>query len=183
MGNSEHQNTEELEKQEIEKIKTDNLRSHPFNTKVYGENLQLPEHFLESVENNGVEEPIVINSENIVISGHRRLEAAKEVDLEEVPVRKKSYDSEEEEKEAFDETLSEIIASFYGENPSRIDQAASWVKSIVTDVESNKPPLLREWDKMLTLFDDLQAEHQDLVERVETVEDELRRAEQEHHKA
>lgn len=89
----------------------------------------------------------------------------------------------EEEKEAFDETLSEIIASFYGENPSRIDQAASWVKSIVTDVESNKPPLLREWDKMLTLFDDLQAEHQDLVERVETVEDELRRAEQEHHKA
>ena len=96
---------------------------------------------------------------------------------------RKAKSGDVEEKEAFEKTLGRIIASFYGEDPSTMDQLKEWTKNLVTDVDDNKPPLLQKWDEMINVFDELQTEHQDLVERVEEVEDELEREEEEHHTA
>jgi hypothetical protein len=59
------------------------LLSHPFNTKVYG-NEVIDADFIKSVRENGVLEPVIVTSTKIdgvdglyVLSGHRRTEAAK----------------------------------------------------------------------------------------------------------
>ncbi len=96
---------------------------------------------------------------------------------------RKAKSGDVEDKEAFGKTLDRIIASFYGEDPSMMDQLKEWTKNLVTDVDDNKPPLLQKWDEMISVFDELQTEHQDLVERINEVEDELEREEEEHHKA
>jgi len=75
------------------------LDRHPLNQDVYGD-LTLEPDFIESVKQHGVLEPILINSGDTIISGHRRHAAAIEVDLDEVPIREVSFDSELEEREA-----------------------------------------------------------------------------------
>lgn len=75
------------------------LNRHPLNQDVYGD-LTLEPDFIESVEQHGVLEPILIKSGDTIISGHRRHAAAIEVDLNEVPIREVSFDSELEEREA-----------------------------------------------------------------------------------
>lgn len=77
----------------------DELTRHPLNQDVYGD-LTLEPDFIDSIEQHGILEPILVNSDGTIISGHRRYEAALEVGLEEVPVREISYDSELEEREA-----------------------------------------------------------------------------------
>src|ERR1700745_3650540 len=64
-------------------INPNKLLSHPFNTKVYGEEV-LDADFIKSVRENSVLEPVIVTSTTIggvdglyVLSGHRRAEAAK----------------------------------------------------------------------------------------------------------
>ena len=76
------------------------LDPHPLNTEVYDDQNDLAESFLSSIRAHGVLEPIVIDSEGTIISGHRRVGAAIEVGLEEVPVRVEEFDSELAKREA-----------------------------------------------------------------------------------
>ncbi len=75
------------------------LNRHPLNQDVYGD-LTLEPDFIDSIEQHGILEPILIKPDGTIISGHRRYAAALEVGLDEVPVREVSYDSELEEREA-----------------------------------------------------------------------------------
>jgi len=75
------------------------LTRHPLNQDVYGD-LTLEPDFIDSIEQHGILEPILIKSDGIIISGHRRYAAALEVGLDEIPVREVSYDSDLEEREA-----------------------------------------------------------------------------------
>ena len=76
------------------------LNPHRLNTEVYDDQNNLDESFLSSIREQGVLEPVVIDSEDTIISGHRRVAAAIEVGLEGVPVRIKEFDSELEKREA-----------------------------------------------------------------------------------
>lgn len=76
------------------------LDPHPLNTEVYDDQNDLDESLLSSIRAHGVLEPIVIDSEETIISGHRRVAAAIEVGLEEVPVRVEEFESELAEREA-----------------------------------------------------------------------------------
>ena len=75
------------------------LSQHPLNQDVYGD-LTLEPDFIDSIEQHGILEPVLIKSDGTIISGHRRYTAASEVGLDEVPVREVSFDSDLEEREA-----------------------------------------------------------------------------------
>tara|TARA_R110002072_G_scaffold158989_4_gene310073 strand:- start:14293 stop:15579 length:1287 start_codon:yes stop_codon:yes gene_type:complete len=62
------------------------------NKKIYG-SLTDPD-LVESISQNGVLEPIVISSDRRVVSGHRRLAAAKELGLKTIPARMERFDDE-----------------------------------------------------------------------------------------
>jgi len=74
------------------------LDRHPVNERIYGEE-DITEDFVESIEE-GVREPVVITPNDTIISGHRRVEAAIQAELDEVPVRVETFEDEDAEKEA-----------------------------------------------------------------------------------
>lgn len=73
------------------------LSAHPRNEAIYGEP-EIDDGFAESIENNGVLEPLVIKKDKTIISGHRRRKAAVEAGLDQVPVREVEFDSEDLER-------------------------------------------------------------------------------------
>lgn len=74
------------------------LDRHPVNERIYRKE-DITEDFVESIEE-GVREPIVITPDDTIISGHRRVQAAKEAELDEVPVRVERFEDEDAKKEA-----------------------------------------------------------------------------------
>jgi len=81
---------------EIEHLEPDSLEAHPLNDDVYGDRTDPDEALLASIEDHGIVEPIVADPQPeageatdrpTILSGHRRVEAAKDVGLEQVPVR------------------------------------------------------------------------------------------------
>lgn len=72
------------------------LSEHPVNSEIYADD-GLGDEFVESIEQNGVLEPLVITSGKKLISGHRRRQAAEKVDLDSVPVRYVEFEDEADE--------------------------------------------------------------------------------------
>jgi len=72
---------------------------HPLNKEIYGED-ELDDLFLEDIRENGVREPIVVNPNGMIISGHRRWKAAVKVGRYDIPVRVEKYLDSKEEEEA-----------------------------------------------------------------------------------
>jgi ParB-like chromosome segregation protein Spo0J len=75
------------------------LRPHPFNVKVYGEE-PVEEAFIENVRKKGIYVPLKITPEGKITDGHRRYAAAVKAKLEKVPVLIHVYKNELEEQEA-----------------------------------------------------------------------------------
>ena len=73
------------------------LKPHPRNKEFFDDmSGDKWNEFLESIKTSGIIEPIVITQDNIVVSGHQRLRAAKELKLDLVPTIMKTYQSEDE---------------------------------------------------------------------------------------
>ena len=70
--------------QEIIFKKTSDLKPHALNAAIYGDGAD--SDLLESIKKHGILTPILITESGLVISGHRRLNAAQMVGLEMVPV-------------------------------------------------------------------------------------------------
>jgi len=88
---------------EVRDVHPDELTPHPKNQEIYGDNEDvdgLNDEFVESIKQKGVLEPLTVTSDGKIISGHRRWVAAQEVNLSTVPVRKESFDSDLEIREA-----------------------------------------------------------------------------------
>ena len=62
------------------------LRPHEENVKIYGDRESVAD-LTKSIGRYGIHDPLVITADKRVISGHRRFRAAKELGLEQVPVR------------------------------------------------------------------------------------------------
>lgn len=54
------------------------------------------QEFLKSVKTSGIIEPLIISQDKIIVSGHQRLRAAKELGIDKVPVEVRIYESEDE---------------------------------------------------------------------------------------
>jgi len=79
---------------DVSTAKVSELSQHPKNDEIYGDTDELEDTFIASIREKGVLEPLVITDGKQVISGHRRLEAARQVGLESVPVRKSEFEND-----------------------------------------------------------------------------------------
>ncbi len=80
----------------MELMEVSKLKAHPQNgyffDDITGENW---EEFLESVKTSGVIEPLVITQNCVIVSGHQRVRACKELGLDKVLVDMRNYESED----------------------------------------------------------------------------------------
>ena len=81
----------------MQKFKIEELKAHPRNNEFFddmsGEKWQ---EFLESIKTSGVIEPIVVTQDKIIVSGHQRVRACKELGIEEIDANVKIYDSDDD---------------------------------------------------------------------------------------
>ena len=81
----------------MQKFKINELRPHPRNNEFFddmsGEKWQ---EFLESIKTSGVIEPIVVTQDKVIVSGHQRVRACKELGIEEILAEVKVYDNEDD---------------------------------------------------------------------------------------
>lgn len=77
-------------------MKIEELKPHPRNSEFFddmsGEKWQ---EFLKSIKTSGVIEPIVITQDKVIVSGHQRVRACKELGITEIMTEMRSYDSED----------------------------------------------------------------------------------------
>lgn len=69
---------------QVEYRRIEDLREHPINATIYGDGAD--QDLVASIEQYGVLTPLLITGNNIVVSGHRRLDGARKAGLDEVPV-------------------------------------------------------------------------------------------------
>jgi 16S rRNA G966 N2-methylase RsmD len=80
-----------------------NLTPHPKNTDIYGDAADaedIDETFRASIKQKGVLVPLVVTDDNTIISGHRRWTAACDTGLSSVPIHRKEFATELDEREA-----------------------------------------------------------------------------------
>ena len=75
--------------EEISMMAVDEIKPHPKNVEVYGdvEKDGSVAGLAQSISAAGIREPLVVTSEGVLVSGHRRLRAARSLNMTEVPVR------------------------------------------------------------------------------------------------
>jgi ParB/RepB/Spo0J family partition protein len=66
------------------KVQMSNLKPHPLNAQVYGDSYDAD--LAESIKKHGILTPLLVTMDNVIISGHRRWNAARDLGLAEVPV-------------------------------------------------------------------------------------------------
>lgn len=77
----------------MQKFRTDELIPHPQNEFFFDEmEGQKWTEFLQSVKTSGIIEPPVVTSEKVIVSGHQRIRACKEIGIEEVYCEVRTYD-------------------------------------------------------------------------------------------
>jgi len=79
--------------------RTADLKPHPINRKLYGEEV-LPPEFVASIRENGILVPLAVKEDGTIISGHRRWQAALALKMEYVPVQVVRYTDDLDEREA-----------------------------------------------------------------------------------
>jgi ParB family chromosome partitioning protein len=80
----------------MQKLKISELKEHPQNTYYFDEmEGEKWKEFLESVKTSGVIEPIVCTQNKIIVSGHQRVRACKELGMEEINCEVRIYDDDD----------------------------------------------------------------------------------------
>lgn len=77
-------------------INVNDLKPHPRNTEFFDDmSGEKWEEFLESVRTSGIIEPVVITQDSVIVSGHQRVRACKELGIKQVVCDMKKYESED----------------------------------------------------------------------------------------
>lgn len=80
----------------MQQIRISELSPHPRNTEFFDDMSGEKWHeFLESIKTSGVIEPIVITQDKIIVSGHQRVRACKELGITEILADVRVYESED----------------------------------------------------------------------------------------
>jgi len=81
----------------MQQIKISELKSHPRNTEFFDDiSGEKWTEFLESIKTSGVIEPVIITAEKIIVSGHQRERACKELGIESVLCEVHAYENEDQ---------------------------------------------------------------------------------------
>ncbi|OQW91222.1 MAG: hypothetical protein BWK78_05205 [Thiotrichaceae bacterium IS1] len=90
-----------MQAESIEMVKATRLIPHPLGLQIYGEprNTADFEQLVESIRVHGILEPLVVTTDLVILSGHRRAMAAIEAGVENIPVRKVKNLSETDQLE------------------------------------------------------------------------------------
>ena len=81
----------------MQEINVSELKPHPKNDYFFDDMTgQKWKEFLDSVKTSGIIEPIVITQDKVVVSGHQRLRACKELNIEKVNCELHLYDNEDQ---------------------------------------------------------------------------------------
>ena len=81
----------------MQKFKIEELKAHPRNNEFFDDmSGEKWNEFLESIKTSGVIEPIVVTQDKIIVSGHQRVRACKELGIEEIDANVKIYDSDDD---------------------------------------------------------------------------------------
>ena len=75
----------------LEKRSVDILQPHPMNQSIYGSHTFQDDDLKFSISQNGLLDPLVITNDNVVISGHRRLKAIKDLGWDLVDCRVEEF--------------------------------------------------------------------------------------------
>ena len=78
----------------IVEMKVEMLKPNPINQTIYDHNEKTLKELKQSIELNGLLEPLVITRSNMVISGHRRLKALKQIGFETCDCRIATYEND-----------------------------------------------------------------------------------------
>jgi ParB family chromosome partitioning protein len=78
-------------------VEISKLKPHPKNFEVYGQ--EEVSDLIKSLTDHGMKNPIIVNKEFTIISGHRRYKAALELGWEEVPYIVREFNSSLDELE------------------------------------------------------------------------------------
>lgn len=79
----------------MQEVKVAELIPHPLNNKFFDDVTgQRWEEFLESIKTSGVVEPIVITQSKVIVSGHQRVRACKELGIDTIMAEVKLYDDD-----------------------------------------------------------------------------------------
>ena len=78
----------------IVEMKVSMLKPNPINETIYDNNEKALTDLKHSIESNGLLEPLVITRSNLIISGHRRLEALKQIGFETCDCRISTYEND-----------------------------------------------------------------------------------------
>ena len=83
--------------EQVEYIAVNKLKPHPQNDYFFN-NISGGkwDEFLDSISTIGIKDPLLITQDNVIVSGHQRLRAAKRLRMTEVPCIRRQYDSEDE---------------------------------------------------------------------------------------
>lgn len=82
----------------IKRMRISDLRPHPKNEKIYGYNEDVSD-LIEKIKRSGQVHTLVVNSEGVILAGHRRLKACKELGIKEVDVEVRDFETPEQEIE------------------------------------------------------------------------------------
>jgi len=156
-------------------IEVSKLKHHPFNAEVY--KLSDIDSLKESILNVGLLEPLVINKRNEVISGNRRLEALKELEMEKVDVIVKELQKDEEPLHIIShnsqrvktarELLNEIKVMFkyYSKGQGfRSDTSVNTNRSTAREIVSNELNISQMKIQRLLFIDDVFSDLIDLID-------------------
>lgn len=149
---------------DVDTVSTDSLQPYPDNPKEHPP--EQIEKLAESIEEYGFTQPIVVNDDQEIIIGHGRLEAAKQLGMDEVPVIERGDLTEEEERalRLADNRLNEapwddeLLAqefervdddAFHGFNDDEVSEIVDEFNNITED----------EFDTAEHVDDDTQVEH------------------------
>lgn len=81
----------------MQKFKIEELKAHPRNNEFFDDmSGEKWNEFLESIKTSGVIEPIVVTQDKIIVSGHQRVRACKELGIEDIDANVKIYDSDDD---------------------------------------------------------------------------------------
>lgn len=106
----------------MEKRRVESLRPHPENLRLYGPT-EVRE-LVEQIRRSHWIKPLVVTPSGVIISGHRRWEAARDLGLAEVPVEVREFAS------AFDELEALLLENAYREKTveQRVREAEAWLR-------------------------------------------------------
>ena len=139
----------------VTNYKTEELKPYDTNTRLHGEE-QL-QQIEKSIKEFGFQQPIVVDKNNIIIAGHTRLEAAKQLKLKEVPVvvaknlsdnQAKAYrlmDNRSGQESNWDKKLLELELSLLNDENINVRQLEFLIKSgSFDDLDKNRQMMLTE---------------------------------------